>query len=195
MKDDRKFSTNVLVKLALMTALSVVLLFLIRIPFPPAPFLVYDPADIPVYITAFAFGPVPGLLVTFIVSFLQAFVMGGDSIYGFVMHFVATGALAFILGLIYERNKTKKTAIQALIVGGIVSVAIMCVLNIFITPVFMGAPRKAVIAMIIPVIIPFNLLKVGINGLVTFVLYKRMSRFLHNEENITGKQRKKNKSI
>ena len=108
--------------MALMTALSLVML-LIRIPFPPAPFLVYDPADIPIYITAFAFGPVAGLAVTFVVSFIQAFLMGGDGIYGFLMHFIATGAFAVIAGAIYKRNKTRKTAIVSIIVGILVMTA------------------------------------------------------------------------
>ena len=91
MKRENTFNTSTLVKLGLMTALSLVML-LIRIPYPPAPFLVYDPADIPIYITAFAFGPAAGLVVTFIESFIQAFLMGGDGIYGFLMHFIATGS-------------------------------------------------------------------------------------------------------
>ena len=55
----------------------------------------------------------------------------------------------------------------------------MCVLNYFITPMFMGAPREAVAAMLIPVIIPFNLMKAGINAVITFLVYKRISGFLH----------------
>ena len=172
------FNTSTLVKMALMTALSLVML-LIRIPFPPAPFLVYDPADIPIYITAFAFGPVAGLAVTFVVSFIQAFLMGGDGIYGFLMHFIATGAFAVIAGAIYKRNKTRKTAIVSIIVGILVMTAIMCAMNLVITPIYMGAPRSAVAAMIVPIVLPFNLLKGGLNGAVTFVLYKRISGFLH----------------
>ena len=57
-----------IVKIALMTAMSLVLMLLIRIPFPLAPFLVYDPADIPIYICTFAFGPGAGLAITFIVT-------------------------------------------------------------------------------------------------------------------------------
>lgn len=49
-----------LAKLAMMVAISCVLVVLIRIPFPPAPFLEYDPADVPIYITTFAFGPGAG---------------------------------------------------------------------------------------------------------------------------------------
>ena len=167
-------------KLAMMTAVSLVLLLIIRIPWPPAPFLVYDPADVPIYITAFAFGPVEGLLVTLVVCLIQAFGLGGDGLYGFLMHFVATGIVALIIGLIYKRSKTKKTAVIALAVGVAAAVVIMCIMNLIVTPAYMGAPREAVAAMIPTVIIPFNLVKAGLNAVLTFVLYKRISGFLHN---------------
>ena len=172
-------NTQKLAKLAMMTAVSLVLLLIVRIPFPPAPFLVYDPADVPVYITAFAFGPVEGLTVTLVVCLLQAFGLGGDGIYGFVMHFVATGIVAVVIGMMYRGSKTKKTAIKALITGVILTVIVMCLMNILVTPVYMGAPRSAVIAMVPTVIIPFNLLKAGINSVLTFILYKRISGLLH----------------
>jgi riboflavin transporter FmnP len=142
---------------------------------------VYDPADVPIFITAFAFGPIPGLIVTFIVSFIQAFMMGGDGLYGFLMHFVATGAFAVIAGAIYRKHKTRKVAVAALLAGVAAMTTIMCLMNLVVTPIYMGVPRSTVAAMILPVILPFNLLKSGINGAITFVLYKRISRFLHND--------------
>lgn len=180
-------STQTLVKLALMTALSLVLLMLVRLPWPPAPFLVYDPADVPIYISAFAFGPVPGLIVTFVVCIIQAFALGGDGIYGFVMHFVATGIVAVVIGAIYNKNKTRKTALIALVLGVIITTAIMCVMNIFVTSAFMGVPKEAVVGMLIPIIIPFNIVKAGVNSLLTFILYKRISGFLHNDTNTKRK--------
>lgn len=176
---NNKTSAAKLAKLAMMVAISCVLVLLIRIPFPPAPFLVYDPADIPIYITTFAFGPVAGVIVTLIVSLIQAFVLGGDGLYGFLMHFVATGLFAVVAGCIYKHKKTKKEAVIAIVVGVLVMVAVMAMANLVITPLFMGVPRKAVVAMLIPIIIPFNLLKGGVNGLVTFLVYKRISAFLH----------------
>jgi riboflavin transporter FmnP len=44
-------------------------------------------------------------------------------------------------------------------------------------------PREAVIPMILPIIVPFNLLKAGINGAVTFVIYKSVSKVLGLEIN------------
>lgn len=179
MNNQNKFSTATLAKLAMMTAVSLVLLFIIRVPFPPAPFLVYDPADVPIYITAFAFGPAAGLLVTLVVCLLQAFALGGDGLYGFLMHFVATGIVAVVIGMIYQKTKTKKSAITALVIGVVVTTVVMCFMNLIVTSAYMGTPMSAVAAMLPTVIIPFNLLKGGINAVLTFVLYKRVSTFLH----------------
>ena len=174
-----KMSTSKIAKLAMMTAVSIVLLLIVRIPFPPAPFLVYDPADVPIYITAFAYGPIEGLIVTLVVCLIQAFMLGGDGLYGFLMHFVATGIVAVIIGLIYRKNKTRKTAVIALVTGVIVAVILMCIMNLIVTPLYMGAPVSTVVAMIPTVIIPFNLIKAGLNAVLTFLLYKRISGFLH----------------
>ena len=174
-------NTAKLTKLGIMVAVSIVLLMIVRIPFPPAPFLVYDPADIPIYITAFAFGPIEGLLVTLVVCIIQAFMLGGDLFYGFIMHFVATGIVAVIIGIMYRKNKTRKTAVIALVTGVILTTAVMCVMNLLVTPHYMGAPVEAVMAMIPTVIIPFNLLKAGLNSLVTFLVYKRISVLLRRE--------------
>ena len=73
----------------------------------------------------------------------------------------------------------KNTAIKALVTGVVLTVIVMCVMNILVTPAYMGAPRSAVIAMVPTVIVPFNLLKAGINSLLTLVLYKRISSVLH----------------
>ena len=184
MKKENKFGAAAIAKLAMMTAVSVVLLLIIRLPFPPAPFLVYDPADVPIYITAFAFGPAAGLIVTLIVCLIQAFMLGGDGLYGFLMHFVATGIVAVVIGLMYSKCKTKKRAIASLAVAVVVATAVMCVMNLIVTPLYMGAPREAVIAMLPTAIIPFNLLKAGLNAVLTFILYKRVSGFLHSEANV-----------
>jgi len=168
-----------LVKLAMMSAISLVLLVLIRIPFPPAPFLVYDPADIPIFICTFAFGPLSGLAVTFVVSFIQAFTMAGDGIIGFLMHMLATGSFVLVAGIMYKRNKTRKRAAFALLAGIITWTTTMLLWNLLITPFYMGVPREAVVAMLLPIILPFNLLKAGTNAIVTFLIYKRIANYLH----------------
>ena len=57
-------------------------------------------------------------------------------------------------------------------------VAAMAVLNLLLTPLYMGASVKDVLGMLLPVIIPFNAIKAGINAVVTFVLYKAIHKVI-----------------
>ncbi len=171
--------TAKLTKLGMLGAISLVLMLLIRIPFPPAPFLVYDPADVPIFVAGFAFGPLAGLALTVIVSFIQAFILGGDGLIGFFMHVVSTGAFVLTAGLIYRRHKTKKVALLALLCGTIVMTISMAAWNLLITPHFLGVPVETVLGMMLTIIVPFNLLKAGINAAITFLTYKSIARFLH----------------
>lgn len=175
-----KINAKLLAKLAMMTAISIVLLLVVRIPFPPTPYLEYDPADLPIFITAFAYGPAAGVLVTLVVCLIQAFMLGGNGLYGFVMHFIATGMAAAVIGMMYKKCKTKKRAKLALAAGVVLVTIVMCVMNLLITPFYLGVDTKAVLAMIPTIILPFNLLKAGLNSILTFLLYKRVSGFLHN---------------
>ena len=83
-----------------------------------------------------------------------------------------------VAGNNYGRNKTRKTAAIALVAGALVQTVAMVVMNLIFTPLFMGAPLAVVVSMLIPAIIPFNLLKAGINCAVTFVLYKSISHLM-----------------
>ena len=180
-ENKRKQSTTVkLAKMAMLVAISIVLVYLIRFPiFPAAPFLEYDPADIPILIGTFAFGPLSGILITIVTAIIQGFTVSAQSgVYGILMHIIATGAFVLTAGLIYRGGKTRKRAIIALLCGILAMTTIMVPANLIITPIFMGAPRAAVIGML-PIIIAFNLIKAGANGAVTFLLYKRISKFLH----------------
>ena len=104
--------------LAMFTAIGAVLITLVHFPlFPAAPFLQYDPADVPILIAAFAFGPVAGILVTVLASFIQAFFLGGDGIYGFLMHVIATGILVTVASTLYRKFHTRTGAIIGLLLG------------------------------------------------------------------------------
>lgn len=173
-----KLNISQITSLAIMAALSILLLVLIRIPFPAAPYLVYDPADIPIYITSFALGPGAGILITFVVSTIQAFLLGGDGVYGFIMHFISTGAFAVITGKLYSVNKTKRRAFLSVVIAGILVLLLMAILNYYITPIYTGMPRQAVLAIIPTIILPFNLIKIGINSILTILIYKRVSNRL-----------------
>ena len=169
--------------IAMLTAIAAVLITLVHFPlFPAAAFLQYDPADVAILIGAFAYGPVAGIIITVLASAIQAFLLGGDGIYGFLMHTIASGVLAVTAGIIYRQWHTRKGAAVALSAGTLAMGFVMMVANHCITPMFMGAPVAVVDAMLLPVILPFNLLKAGINSVITFLVYKTVSRHvIHGE--------------
>jgi riboflavin transporter FmnP len=143
--------------------------------------LEYDPADIPIFIGTFAFGPTAGVIITILVSVIQGTtVSAGGQIWGIIMHIAATGSFCIVAGNLYKFHKSKKGAIIALIAGVVTMVAVMCLANLIITPIYTGMPRAAVAAMIPTIILPFNLIKAGANAAITFMVYKRISHFLHD---------------
>ncbi len=179
----RKISTKQLVVMAMLAAISIVFVTVIHFPlFPAAPFLEYDPADIPILIGTFVYGPVAGFILTVVVSIIQGItVSAGSGIIGIIMHIIATGSCTLIAGTIYFKTKTRKSAVIALIVGAFTMTLAMVLMNLIMTPLFMGAPMSVVLQMMVPVIIPFNLLKSGINCVVTFLLYKSISHIIKKE--------------
>ncbi len=173
-------STVKLAKMGMLVAISIVLVALIHFPiFPAVAFLEYDPADIPILIGTFAFGPVAGILLTVVTAVVQGVTVSAQSgLYGILMHIIATGAFVLVAGNIYSHGeKTRKKAVIALLCGILAMILIMIPANLFITSMFMGMPREALMPFM-PFIVGFNAIKAGINGLVTFVLYKRISGFL-----------------
>ena len=138
------------------------------------------PADIPIMIATFAFGPWYGLLMTVVVAVVQGLtVSASGGVYGIIMHIIATGTFVLVAGLIYRRHKTKKAALIALACGVAAWGLIMMPANLIVTPYFTGMPVDAIRAILLPIILPFNLIKAGINAIVTFLVYKSVSPLLH----------------
>ncbi len=185
-----KLTTKNIVILALLIAISVVLVYLIHIPIiPSAPYLEYDPADIPILIGAFAFGPIAGIIITVIASGIQALtvsIQGG--IYGFIMHIIATSTLVVVASTIYRVRHMRAGAVIGLVSGTLAMTGIMLVANHFITPFYTGMPTEAVDAILLPAILPFNLIKAGINSTVTFLVYKTVSRYIIHGEKLGSKK-------
>lgn len=169
-----------LAKMAMLAAISIVLVYFVHFPiFPPVPFLEYDPADIAIFMGTFAFGPLAGFGLTVVVSVIQGLTVSAQSgPYGIIMHILATGSFVLVAGLIYKRGKSRKSAVIALLCGTLTMVVVMFGANLVITPVFMTVSVD-VVKSLMPFILGFNFIKAGINSIVTFLLYKRISKFLH----------------
>ena len=59
-----------------------------------------------------------------------------------------------------------------LVSGIALMVVVMLAWNYLLTPIYMGYPREAVAAMLLPVFLPFNLVKGGLNAGITLLIYK-----------------------
>jgi riboflavin transporter FmnP len=173
-------NTVKLVKMGLMLAIAVVCSF-VRFPvLPTVPFIEYELSDLPLLISGLAFGTIPGIILVACCVLLDAVIAGaGGGPYGMIMQFIAIGSYVLVTSLIYNRNKTRRTALIGLICGVLVMTAAMIPANLIVTPAFMGVPVDAVKALIVPAIIPVNLIKGAISAVAAFFIYKKISPFLH----------------
>jgi len=161
--------------ISILVALSIIAGYFIHFPIlPQAPFLLYDPGNVFLLIGSFKLGPKIGVLMTLITAILFALITGQGGPYGALMNFLATGTLVYISSQIYLLYHTKKGAILGIVLGTLAMTLIMVPANLIITPLYLGVDRGIVVNMLIPVIIPFNLLKGIISGFITFILYKRL---------------------
>lgn len=171
-------STKKIAAYGVLTALSIVLL-LFKFPIPALMALEYDFADVPIFICTTFFGLLPGLSLTVIVCLFQGLFLSASSGYiGVIMHIVATGSFVLVYGIIYHLKKNFPMAIIGTISGIIVWVLVMVGMNILLTPIFYGIPRESVYPLLLPVIIPFNLIKSGINSVLALLLAISINKLL-----------------
>lgn len=173
MKKSSRQNLRKITVMAMLAAVAVVSVYFIKFPLlPSAPFLEYDIADVPVLIGTMLFGPSAGLVILLITSAIQAFTVSSSShIIGFFMHFCASGALVLASGLMYKKIGGKKGMAAGLAVGSVLMTLVMIPLNLIFTGIFMGTGVEAVVKMLIPAIIPFNLIKACLNSVLTFLLF------------------------
>ena len=167
--------TNVrkLTTLAMLAALAYIVMATIKIPFFPAyEFFKYEPKDVIITIGGFIYGPLASLAISLVVSFAEALTVSTTGPVGMMMNVIATVSFACTATYIYKRDRTLKGALKGLIVGCITLTASMVAWNYIVTPGYMKVPRDVVEGMLIPVIIPFNLLKGVLNSTIIVLIYK-----------------------
>ncbi|KUK42437.1 MAG: Membrane protein [Thermovirga lienii] len=175
-----RYTTERIVKLAILSSLGLVLMFFVRFPvIPTASFLEYEPGDVPALVASFLYGPSSGLLVTAVIVIVQALtVSAGSSWIGALMHFAATGSMVLVAGMVYRRNPTFKGALMGLFLGSCTMIVLMIPMNLIFTSMFLDLPKEAVKEIIITAVIPFNVFKTAVNSTLTILLYKNVGRIL-----------------
>ena len=172
-------STRTLTLAAMFAALAYIVMVVIHIHLiAAAPFLTYDPKDVILAVCGFILGPVPALTTTVVVSLLEMLTVSTTGPIGFVMNLLSSASFVLPAAVLYKRRRTLRGAAAGLVIGVALAVVMMLLWNYFITPLYMGTPREAVAAMLLPVFLPFNLIKASLNAAITMLVYKPVSRAL-----------------
>ncbi len=167
-----------LTTIGLLCALAYIVMFVVRIPV--VLFLKYEPKDVIITIGGFIMGPMTAFIVSVIVSIIEMLTVSDTGLIGFVMNIISSCSFACVASLFYKYKRNLKGAIIGLLSGTFVMVIIMLLWNYLITPLYMHVPRSEVIKLLLPAILPFNLLKGFLNAAITFLLYKPIIHSLRN---------------
>ncbi len=156
--------------IGMLSAITYVIMAVGRVPV--VLFLKYDPSDVIVTLGGLIWGPVTSCAVSVIVAVIEMVTVSETGIIGCIMNILQTLSFACTAAVIYKKKHTLSGAVMGLAAGCAVTVVVMLLWNYLVTPIYMGYPREAVAEMLLPIFLPFNLLKGGLNASITFLLYK-----------------------
>ncbi len=188
-----------LVVTAIFSAVSAVLMYIqIGLPILPA-FLKFDFSDFPALIVSFAVSPLHGALVCLLKNLLHLFTTTTAGV-GELNNFIIAALFVVPAGIIYHRNKTRKTALIGSVAGTLASGVLSVIYNYFIGyPLFsaaLGIPMAGIIGMYSVILpsadtlwesllifnLPLTLVKGIVATLITMLIYKRISPWLKGKQ-------------
>lgn len=171
-----KWDTRQLVTMALMCAIGVLLSFVEFPLLPGVAWLKYDASAMPAMVCGFAFGPAAGLAVGIVGAVIHGILMADFS--GAAMNILVVVGFILPAALVYRRLRTFKGGAVGLMLSAVAATDMAIVGNLVITPMWLGVPLDAVIAMIMPILVPFNLVKAAVNAVLTLIVYKSISNLI-----------------
>jgi riboflavin transporter FmnP len=171
--------TKDMVYLAVLSAVAYVTLFFIYFPIMPnADFLIFEIKNVVLVIGGFLFGPLAALAMTITVAFLEMVTISRDGLVGMLMNVISSAAFVCTAAAIYRRKRNLTGAVLGLAAGCLMATAVMILWNYIVTPVYRGVPRAVVANMLVPVFLPFNLIKGVLNAAIAMILYKPTAALL-----------------
>lgn len=196
---NKKKTLNFITKTAIFASLSVILYFLkFPLPFVFPAFLEIQFSSLPAILGGFILGPVGGVIIVLIktlIKLLTSHTFGVGELSDLIIGLSVGLASSFI----YKYNKTKKGGVIALAVGCVVWILFSTLSNLFIImPTYVRIMGKdAVVASlkvingvteenfmkyyILYAVLPFNILLSTIVMIVTYFVYKRISKVFKND--------------
>lgn len=190
MEKRKKLNVKAYVSIGMLSSIAY-LLMLLNFPLPIFPnFLFVDFSDIPALIAALVFGPLAGILVELLKNVLNYIATGSQTgvPVGHIANFVA--GIVFVLPtlFVYNRLKTRKGMTIALVAGTVIMAVVMSILNyILILPAYtmlMGFPDMR--NLVVPAILPFNILKGIMMSVIFMLLFIRMQAWINKFSVVKG---------
>ena len=161
-----------LVTLAMLTAVTYVVMLLCKSIPDVAGFLQLEVKDTVICIGGFIYGPVSAAVIAVVVAVIEMLTVSGTGPIGCLMNVIATAVFCCTASFIYKKNHSRNGAVIGLAVATVALTAVMILWNYLITPLYMGVPRAAVVEMLLPVFLPFNLVKGALNMAATLIIYQ-----------------------
>ena len=189
-----RFSVRKMTRIAALSAIAAILYYLPGIPVIP-PIYKLDFSTVPVWIAAFALGPLEGVIVA-LVKDLSGLLHSSSSGIGEIADFLCACALTVSSSLLYRRWKTPALKVAAMVAGIFSMVLVGAAVNYYLMIPFyvnvQGLPLDKIIGMVaksipsvnsLPTLIafatsPFNLLKGVVLALVTWPIYRKLDTIL-----------------
>lgn len=171
-------NTSKMIKISLLSALALILMYFDFPVIPIFPWLKIDLSDVPALLGAFGFGPLAGVSIELIKNILIILIKGSSTgLVGEVANFLVGVALVLPASTIYHIDKKRKTAIFGMFIGIISMEIVGIVSNVFLLLPAYGMKMSSLelIKYVTVGLIPFNCIKGIIVSVLTYALYKKVS--------------------
>lgn len=175
-RNTNRWDTRQLVTMSLLCAIGVLLSFIEFPLLPAAPFLKFDASIMPAMVCGFAYGPAAGLACGIVGAIIHGIIMA--DYWGAIMNVLVIIGYVLPAALIYRKMRTMKGAVLGLAAAVTCSIVMAIVGNLAITPIYLNTPVEVVVGMIVPVLVPFNIVKALINSVLTLIVYKSISNLI-----------------
>ncbi len=177
-------TTRKLILMSLFCALAYISVFVLRIPM--VSFLDYEPKDVIITLAGLILGPISTIFISIVVSFIEMVTISDTGPIGMLMNVIASLSFALPVSFLYKYKRNINLAVMGLLIGTIAMTVSMILWNYLITPYYMGVPRPVVVDMLVPIFLPFNIIKATINSTLVFLLYKPIIFALRKSRSITN---------
>lgn len=174
----QRFSAKRIALMGVFVALAFGISFL-EIPiFPAAPFLKLDFSNVFILLISLLLGPVEGIIVCVLKECLRLIGSSSGGV-GELANMAVTTAYILLPAFVYRFRKGLKHVIPCLIAACFIGAGAALLANRFINfPLYMGSGAAQAFASLWGYVLGFNLIKTASIGLLTALLYKRLSNFL-----------------